>query len=307
MSLISLIVALLLEQWRPLADRRYFYMTALQYARYFEQKFNAGENQHGVIAWALAVVPPVLAVWLAHALLAKANPLLALAFNLGALYITMGFRQFSHYFTDIQLALRDEDIPRARAVLAQWRGHSCEELSSEDVAKLAIEQALAASYTHGFSVIFWFVLLPGPTGAVLYRLSHYLGQRWGKTESAELLAFGAFAARAFAVIDWIPARLTALTFAIVGDFEDAIFCWRSQAARWFDPNMGIVLSAGAGALGVLLGNPYVLDATVVQRPELGLGDDPDAGHLDSTVGLIWRALVLWLAMLFLLGIASAMR
>ena len=307
MALISLIVALLLEQWRPLSDRRYIHSAVSQYAGYFEHQFNAGEHQHGIIAWALAVLPVVLGVWLLYALLAWVNPLLALALNVAALYLTMGFRQFSHHFTDIQTALREEDLPRARTVLAEWREHDCSDLSLEDVIRLTIEQALMASYRNVFSVIFWFVLLPGPAGAVLYRLSHYLEQRWSHGASPELLIFGAFSARAFALIDWLPARLTALTFAIVGDFEDAIFCWRGQAMRWIEPTMGVVLAAGAGALGVRLGNPYPQAGGLVERPELGLGDEPDTAHLDSTVGLVWRTLVLWLAMLFLLGIASVLR
>ena len=307
MALISLIVALLLEQWRPLSDRRYIHTAVSRYAGYFEHQFNAGESQHGIIAWVLAVLPLVLGTWLVYALLAYANPLLGLAFNVGALYLTMGFRQFSHYFTDIQTALRDGDLPRAREVLAQWRGHDCSELSMEGVIRLSVEQALLASYVNVFSVIFWFVLLPGPAGAVLYRLSHYLEQRWGRAATPELSVFGGFSTRAFALIEWLPARLTALTFAIVGDFEDAVYCWRTQASRWMEPTPGIVLAAGAGALGVRLGNPYPAGGELVERPELGLGDEPDSAHLDSTVGLVWRTLVLWLAMLFLLGIASILR
>jgi adenosylcobinamide-phosphate synthase len=307
MSLISLIAALLLEQWRPLSDRRYLYSAVAQYAGYFEHQFNAGEKHHGIIAWMVAVLPLVLGAWLVYAVLWHVSPLLGLAFNVAALYVTMGFRQFSHYFTDIQLALKQDDLPRARELLAAWRGHSCAGLAAEDLIRLTVEQALAASYRNVFAVIFWFVVLPGPTGAVLYLLSHYLEQRWGKTPSPELSVFGGFSARAFALIDWIPVRLSALTFAIVGDFEDALYCWRTQSGRWNDPSMGIVIAAGAGALGVRLGNPYMRDGVLEERPELGLGDEPDLAHLDSTVGLVWRTLVLWLCMLFLLGIASVLR
>ncbi len=307
MALISLIAALLLEQWHPLSDRRYLFSIVSRYAGYLEHQFNAGENQHGMIAWLVAVLPVLLLTWLAWGLLAYINPVLALAFNIGALYLTMGFRQFSHYFTDIRLALKDDELPRAREQLAAWRGHSCADLPPEDVVRLSVEEALTASYRNVFSVIFWFVLLPGPTGAVLYRLSHYLDQRWGRSPSPDLAAFGAFAGKVFALMDWVPVRLSALTFAIVGDFEDAIYCWRTQAARWADPALGILIAAGAGALGVRLGNPYVRDGEVVERPELGLGDEPDAAHLESTIGLVWRTLVLWLVMLFLLGIASIFR
>jgi cobalamin biosynthesis protein CobD/CbiB len=107
------------------------------------------------------------------------------------------------------------------------------------------------------------------------------------------------------VLDWVPARITASAFAVVGDFEDAIYCWRTQAARWPDHLLGVVLAAGAGALGVRLGMPVLRGTVLEDRPELGLGEDADTPFLDSVVGLIWRALVLWLAALLALSVARA--
>jgi len=305
MGLISLVAALLLEQWRPLAGQRHLYSQVARYANFLERQFNAGEAQHGVVAWLVGVLPPVLLAWYVHALLFRWSPLLALAFNVLALYLTMGFRQFSHYFTDIHLALKQDDLARARELLAGWRGHDCGDLSREEVARLSIEEALAASHRHVYAVVFWFVLLPGPSGAILYRLAYFLCRRWCGSDAPELVHFGRFAKQAFAALDWLPVRFTAAAFAVVGDFEDAIFCWRTQAARWSDPALGIVLAAGAGAIGVRLGNPVVIQGTVAERPELGLGEEADTGFFDSTIGLVWRALVVWLLMLLLLGIARA--
>jgi len=99
-------------------------------------------------------------------------------------------------------------------------------------------------------------------------------------------------------------RLTACTFAIVGNFEDAIYCWRTQASSWPDPESGIVLASGAGALGVRLGMPVSQMEMSVERPELGIGDAADVDFMRSAVGLVWRALVFWLIMLLLLSLAS---
>jgi cobalamin biosynthesis protein CobD/CbiB len=154
-------------------------------------------------------------------------------------------------------------------------------------------------------VIFWFMLLPGPSGAVLYWLAHRLERRWRGALAPEFASFGHFPEQAFAALDWVPVRLTATTFAVVGDFEDAVFCWRTQARQWEDRNLGIVLAAGAGALGVRLGNPYIQDGIAKMRPEIGLGELADAAFLDSTVGLVWRAVVLWSVIVFLCGLARA--
>ncbi|MSQ73798.1 MAG: CobD/CbiB family protein [Betaproteobacteria bacterium] len=305
MSLLALFSALLLEQWRPLSDRRHLFAPAARYAGFLEGQFNAGERQHGIVAWLAMLLPPVLCSWLAYAVLLRANPLLALIFNIGALYVTMGFRQFSHYFTDIHLALKEDDLGRARAILTQWRGHSCAELDREEVVRLTIEASLAATHRHVFAVIFWFVLLPGPTGPILYRLSSYLNTRWGRSIVPEMLRFGAFARQVFDILEWLPARFTAVSFAVVGDFEDAVYCWRTQAGKWADKALGIVMASGAGAIGVRLGNPVMLDRVPVDRPELGIGDAADIGHVDSTIGLVWRALVLWMLVLLMLSFAKA--
>ncbi len=301
-----MIVALLLEQWRPLADRKYLGAAVARFADYLQQHFNAGERHHGVIAWVLGVVPATLLAMGLHYLFYRASPLLALAFNVLVLYMTMGFRQVGHYFTDIHWALKNGDVDRARAILGQWRGTNCERLSVEEVVRLTIEEGLIASYQHVFAVVFWFMLLPGPSGAILYRLSSYLHHRWAAGGEAELAVFGGFADQVFKLLDWAPARLTGIAFAVVGDFEDAAYCWRTQASKWPDASLGVVLASGAGAMGVRLGMPFLSDLSPVDRPELGLGDEADVGFLDSTIGLVWRALVVILFILLLLAIARAL-
>lgn len=306
MSLVALIAALLLEQWRPLVEQRYLFSLAARYSMFLEQQFNAGESEQGAIAWLIAVLPPVLGTWAAYVLLWRVSPLLALAFNVAVLYFTMGFRQFSHHFTEIHLALKEDDLAKARDVLSQWLGHRCDDLDREAVVRLTIEQAIVASHRHVFGVVFWFVLLPGPSGAVLYRLAVFLKRRWagGHPDTGP---FGRFSVRALALLEWPALRATAASFAIVGDFEDAVYCWRTQAASWPDPALGIVLAAGAGAMGVKLGMPVLQHGALVDRPQLGVGDDADTGFLDVAIGLVWRALILWLLLLLLLGVASAVR
>ena len=246
----------------------------------------------------MAALPAVLAAAAAHALLYLAHPVLALAFNVAVLYLTLGFRQFSHHFTALQLAVKSGEIDRARQELDVWRGSAGVVRSREEVIRLAIEAALLATHRHVFGVLLWYVLLPGPSGAVLYRLAAYFAARWGG-----LGAFGAFAQRAFHVLEWPAVRLTAAAFAVVGDFEDAVYCWRTQAHAWADPDAGIVLAAGAGAMGVRLGMPVQEIDGMHPRPELGVGELAEGPFLDSTVGLVWRALVVLVFVLIVIGIA----
>jgi cobalamin biosynthesis protein CobD/CbiB len=297
-GIIAIVAALLLEQWRPLGNRKAVAAALAGWADWLEQSFNAGEARHGTIAWTLAALLPVAAAAALYALLLWLNPLAALLLNIACLYLTLGFRQFSHYFTGIQAALRDGDVERARGLLGSWRGEPAAQRSREEVIRLAIEEAIVASHRHVFGVLFWFMLLPGPSGAILYRMACFLDRRWrGKGE------FGRFAARVRALLDWPAVRLTAAAFAVVGDFEDAVYCWRSQAAAWPDPDQGVLLAAGAGALGVRLGMPLTEIEGLHVRSDLGLGEAADAPHLDSAVGLLWRALVLWVFVLVVLSLA----
>ena len=304
MSLLSLIAVFLIEQLQPLNYRRAVAEPLGAWADFIEARFNVGAYQHGVIAWCLAVLPPVLLVGGLYALLYSLNPLLAWALNVAVLYLTMGFRQFSHHYTEIQLALRLGDLDRARQLLAEWLGRSTYGMGSEDIARLAIEEALAASHRHVFAVLLWFVILPGPCGALLYRMAAVMRERWGQVGAAQHNDFSVFSRQVFGIIDWLPSRATASAFAIVGDFEDAVYCWRTQPAQWPDHDRGIVLASGAGALGVQLGRPIADGVEVSDRAELGLGDPADVDFMQSAVGLVWRATVLWMLLLFLLGLAS---
>jgi adenosylcobinamide-phosphate synthase len=298
MSVLAIIAALVIEQWRPLGERKALQGTLAAWASWLEQSFNGGERRHGTVAWLVAVLPPALLAAVLYAVLYSVHGLLGLAFNIAVLYLTLGFRQFSHNFTDIQLAIKAGDVDRARSLLDQWRGASGVVRTREEVIRLTIEEALVASHRHVFGVLVWYLLLPGPSGAVLYRLAAYFAWRW-----KDLRNFGEFARRVFYVLEWPAVRLTAAAFAVVGDFEDAVYCWRTQARNWADPNAGIVLAAGAGAMGVRLGMAVQEADGLLPRPELGVGEPAEGAFLDSTVGLLWRAVVVWVFVLALLTIA----
>jgi adenosylcobinamide-phosphate synthase len=307
MTLISIVITLILEQLHALSVQSVVRGPVARMAAFLEDKFNDGGRSHGAIAWWLGAALPAAVVSLVHALLLYFQPLLAFPLGIGVLYLTMGFRQFSHFFTGIHRALRLGEVEQARQLLAQWRGRSGDRLTTSEIARLAIEQALLASHRHVFAPVLWFAVL-GPAGALLYRLAHSFDELWGERGEMEFGQFGEFAHQAFVLIDWLPLRVTAASFAVVGDFEDAVHCWRTQADRWPNGGSGILLASGAGALGVRLGMPVhdVIQDTgdASDRPELGLGEDADPDFMQSTIGLVWRSLVLGLAMLALVWISS---
>lgn len=305
MKFLSLLVALLIEQARPLRQGNRLYVSFVRYAMKLERHFNGGQYRHGVIAWGLAVIPVVVVTLAVSLLLSGVNPALAALWSVAVLYVTMGFRQFSHYFTEMIQALQEGRLDRARELLGKWRGESAAEFSSSEIARVAIELGLIASHRHVFGTIACFAVL-GPAGAVLYRLAALLGEKWGTRKDPEFGDFGRFAERFFHWLDWLPSRLTAASFAIVGNFEDAVYCWRTQAQSWAMYSHGIILASGGGAIGVRLGDTLHQYGSVQFRPEMGTGDEADVDYMQSAVGLIWRALVLWMFLLLLVTVAHSL-
>ena len=150
---------------------------------------------------------------------------------------------------------------------------------------------------------------------MFYRSAEHAARAWHR--EAEVPdqpispALSRVASAAWHAIDWLPARMTALGFAIVGSFEDAIDVWRNHASRFPDSNDGVILAATAGALGVRLGGASLrpVSADAAGRPlpnppapagEEFPGDAARTSHFTQVVGLVWRTVALWLLQLVLL-------
>lgn len=302
MSFFAILFALLIEQVRPLGRHNWLHASARAWSRWGARNLDAGKPQHGWIAWGVVALVPALGVLAVHwMLVAWVGFPFAVLWNVAVLYATLGFRQFSHHFTAIRDALEAGDEPLARQLLAQWRQIDAAQLPRSEIVRHVVEHSVLAAHRHVFGVLLWYSLLSafglGPAGAVFYRLSEFVSRYWGHVSPRHpqpaSAALQHAAARAWAVVDWLPARTTALAFAVVGSFEEAIDCWRNHAQRFPGDNDGIVLAATSGALGVRLGT----------MPEPMPGREPESAHLRSVVGLVWRTVVLWMVLLALLTMA----
>lgn len=268
------------------------------------KRLNAGDRNSGMLAYgalvALVLVPLAVVSFVAATL----HGVVLAALEAALLYGTLRFLQTTSHLGAIERGLRDGDAAAASRRLADWLGEA--PLSDEPgaTARLAAEQGLREAHHGTFAILFWYLALPGPLGVVLYPLTQRAARLWDASVEPEEREFGWFAGRAFEVLDWIPQRVTAFVFAVVGNFEDALVCWRSQAAQWLHPGEGIVLASGAGALGIRLGDPVARGEAFVDRPALGSGEPAGEEALASLEGLLWRALVLWLVAYLLVAALS---
>ena len=329
MSFFAILFALLIEQVRPLARGNAIHAALRNWARWVRSNFDAGKPHHGWIAWTLAVVLPALASLAVHWLLALfVGWPFAVLWGVLVLYVTLGFRQFSHHFTNIRDALDAGDEPLARELLAQWQQVDARELPRSEIVRHVIEYSVLAAHRHVFGVLAWFSVLAafglGPAGAVLYRMSEFVARYWADRNGLLLqpgsTALRSAASRSWAVIDWLPARVTAVAFAVVGSFEEAIDCWRNHAQRFPGDNDGVILAATSGAVNVRLGGETLRSAfatagaadlragaaagtEVLAATETTPGREAESAHLRSIVGLVWRSVVLWMVLLALLTLA----
>lgn len=296
MNIFSILIALLLEPYRPPSVQAWAFGVFDRYARVLDDLLNSGERHHGIAAWVLAVSPLLALTWTAYFLAAHLGAGLGWVLDVLVLTAMLDFRPILDRLGGLQRDLRQDDPTTVAARLGFAAGNPVP--LSEMVAR-AIELAVMDIHTHLLAVLFWYCILPGPVGALLYLMAMRLNQQWGADTRTD---FGSFSRAAFFWLDWVPQRLTAFAFAIVGNFEDSLFCWRTQAAG-HRVGMRLVLASAAGALGIRLG-----DSASSQRVygglDLGVGEFPDLDHLRSAEGMIWRTLVLWLIVIALLTIAA---
>jgi len=324
-SFFAVLLALVIEQLKPLPRDNWVHHALVSWVHWTGRNFDAGRERHAWVVWGVSVGVPGGLLLLAYLGIAHWSVVLALLFDVGVLYLTLGFRQFSHYYTDIREALDRGDESEARRLLAEWRHLDASELPRTELLRHVIEHSLLAAHRHVFGVFFWFVLFSslglGPLGAVLYRMAEFAARYWsypskalGVPANERLMAVSQ---QMFALIDHVPSRLTAFGFAVVGNFEEAINAWRRDASLWKHSNEGVILASASGALGVQLGGGAAPGVTPDRSRgfDAGTGDDsaaegstagdpPQIGHLRSVVGLVWRSVVLWMLLVALLTLAN---
>jgi adenosylcobinamide-phosphate synthase len=152
--------------------------------------------------------------------------------------------------------------------------------------------------------LFCYIVIPGAIGPVVYRVAEFLARRWASRPATR---WGDFAERAFAAIDWLPVRLSAAGFAIVGNFEDAVYCWRGSSASGAGDSRSLLLAAGGGALRLRVADPALEGRWAAGERGFDYpGAAPQPASLRAAAGLVWRSLVLWLGLFALITVSAWM-
>lgn len=253
---------------------------------------NAKQRWVGMFALALLLTPFILlAYWLCHI------PVVSIVADTLLLYFAIGHKSLHDHARAVTRALSNHD--EASAKIAASYMVSRDSAAIEPVPA-TVESVLENGNDGVFGALFWF-FIAGGTGALLFRLANTMDAMWGY-KTPRFYYFGWAAARLDDVLDCIPARLSALTYAILGNTKLALNCWKTQAPLWDSPNAGPVMSAGAGALGVQLGGAARYQSEWHERPILGAGEPPIAGDIERALKLVRHGVYLWLLVMLVLTI-----
>lgn len=287
------------RRWHPLVGFGRF-------ASWIEHSANRGNHRHlrGAFAWGLAVLPLAALAYMATDWGMRQSSILGLGLHAALLYFCIGLRSLHDHTAPIEQALLQGDLPAARNLTALIVSRDTEHAEAGDLAKAGVESLLENGNDAVFGTLFWFIVAGG-AGSVLFRLANTLDAMWGY-RSPRFLAFGCAAARIDDFLNWMPARLTALSYAVLGNTRQAWQCWRTQAPQWSSPNAGPVMASGAGALGIELGGAAVYGGEPENRPALGAGSAAEAKDIGRAWRLVIGTTVLWIGVIGVVAFVVSM-
>jgi adenosylcobinamide-phosphate synthase len=265
-----------------------------RWAQSFERRLNTNTQRSPLTQRLLGALAVVAAVgpWVLLAAVATLLPAVHYWVAVAVLYFALGHQSLRQHAQRVYKALEAGNLVEARVQVGYMVSRDTAKMDARGVAAAAVESVLENGNDAVFGALCWF-LVAGAPGVLLFRLSNTLDAMWGY-RTPRYLYFGWAAARFDDVLNFIPARLTALTYALIGSTRSALYCWRVQAREWESPNAGPVMAAGAGALGLGLGGGAYYHGEWEERPPLGLGSAPDAGSIRAALRLVRSGVVLWL-------------
>jgi len=269
MSFLVLLLVVWVEKfsaWRRRVQQDGPWLKLLQYS---EQRWSGSPW----LALAVLVLGPLLALALTLLLL---EPLvygwLALPVHLWVVVYSLGRGDLQAALGPFRDSWRRSDAEAAYLVARRDLGVDAD--SESELLQRVQGHLLWQAYQSFFAVIFWYALL-GPLAALAYRLlalsAEHAGQETLRERAVQLRH----------AMDWLPVRVLAAAFALVGNFSAVSRALLHEVLSWDISAAQLVIKAGRAA-----------DDT--PQPCLG---EAGVSTLDGLWQLLVRAAVLWYALL----------
>jgi len=260
-------------------------------ASFIEKKSNTYPLSRKSILFGIACVVILVSPFaLVASLFAHYLPLYNI-FEIVILYWAVGHQSLRQHIRVVKNHLLNNKVIQAQKSLSMIVSRQTDNLNETQITKATIETSLENGSDAVFAPIFWFVAL-GIPGVVTYRLVNTLDAMWGYRND-RFNYFGRCAALFDDFLNYIPARLVALSYALFGNTTNAIACWKNQASELDSPNAGPVMTSGAGSLNIILGGPAVYHGMQKDKPTFGAGSEPKIDDIEKSLLLILNTLLLW--------------
>lgn len=272
-------------------------------AQHLERDWNLSTNVDAYRFWMglaalilLVFIPVLVLIFLLFILPLWANILLQALI----LWFCIGWQSLIAHAQAIAFLLSEHNLIAAREALGFIVSRDTEQLSEQKIAAATIESVLENGNDAIFASLFWFVV-GGAPAALAHRLVNTLDAMWGyRNDRFEY--FGKAAARLDDGLNYIPARLTALSYALFAhQSKTALSCWQRQAKKHDSPNAGVVMATGAAALNLRLGGRAIYHGKQEKRPVFGFGKKPVQEDIKYTLRLIHKSLILWFVVIMALS------
>jgi AmpE protein len=264
--------------------------------RWLNAQFPEDSLWRGRFGIALALVVPLLVTGLLQwALDQPLWGLVGLLFDIVVLFYCWGPRDLD---VDVAAILDAPDAASRRAAAARlWPANGNVQLDGGALIEAVFRNALR----RWFGVLFWFWVL-GPFGALLYRLSVLAAER----DEDMLAPETAGGARLWlAVLEWPVTQLMTLSLALVGNFDAVVGAWRDLGKPSLMLCNDLLETAARASVRSEIAEEVAdyTESGISASTALveAFGELPE---LRDAISLVWRILVLWLALIALFVIAG---
>ncbi len=276
-------------------------------ANHVEKRLNRNSESLTAFAWGAVsllflVLPLSISSYYLFELLGEWHEVFGSVIAVLVLYLAIGFNSLIQHSDRVANAFQTNDLEQARYATSLMVSRDTQNMNEPEITRAVIESTLENGCDSTFGVLFWFVV-GGVPMVIFYRLVNTLDAMWGyRTRRFEL--FGKCAAKLDDFLNYIPARLTALSYAICGNWQIAIRCWRLYANKLASPNGGPVMTAGAGSLNIKLGGPAYYHGNEIDKPFFGGTESVVNSDIIRANRLLTRALLVWWIALILLSVLT---
>lgn len=232
MALLTILISLLLEKFLPPLDRLRSLEWFEDYSQWIHLRLMAHPAWQGIPALLLVVLLPVFAVGIAQTLLNDILGILGLLFSIAVLTYSLGARNPFYVAHQYLHAREHGDEETAQQKLQALLGEDAPAEEAEQTRAVA-EILLVQTHERVLGIFFWLVVL-GPMGAILYRLVAELASRERRNPNIDYPEFSAAAARLHDLMAWIPCRINAFCYAVMGSFTHALQAWNQDGMEMED-------------------------------------------------------------------------